>query len=433
MKVIVVGGGRMGLPLACMFAQHGAEVTVCDVNRAVVKAINAGNAPYEEPELAEYLGRNHKAGRIRATVNTVEAAAAADAAVIIVPAHLTAKRDIDYRILKEAAEAVGRGMRKGTLVSFETTVAVGGTRKVLVPVLEKASGMRAGADFKVSFSPERVKANLVFKHLKKTPKIVGGYDAESAGAAQAFYAKCLGAQVINVETLEAAEFAKLADMLYRDVNIALANELAAYSEAAGVDFEKVRQAANTSGEAQLLIPGIGVGGHCTPVYPHFIIQDGLRRGVEQRLAMIARETNDAQPARCARRLAQCWGRLKGKRVHILGLAFRPDVKVDIFSTAYALQDALRKQGAAVTLEDPYFTAKELREKGFTPGKLKAGAAEAVILNTAHAQYRKVNFAQWRRWGVEAVVDGRNVWERAEAEMQGLLYLGVGRRGPDSNH
>lgn len=426
MNVMVVGGGRMGLPLACLLAEHGADVTVCDVHPGVVAAINAGDAPYEEPGLQDYLGRNHAAGRLRASTDTTGTAAHADIAVVIVPAHLTAERDIDYGILKSAAGDVARGMRRGMLICFETTVAVGGVRGVLTPVLEQESGLKAGVDFQVGFSPERVKANLVFERLQSTPKIVGGFDAASARAAEAFYARYLGAPVINVETLEAAEFAKLADMLYRDVNIALVNELAAYSEAAGVDFEAVRQAANTSGESALLTPGIGVGGHCTPVYPYFIIQDGLRRGVPQQLAAAARAINDAQPARQAARLERLWGSLEGKRVHILGLAFRPDVKVDIFSTAYGLQEALRSRGAAVTIEDPFFTDAELRDKGFAPGSLGPESAQAVVLNTAHAAYRMPDFAQWRAWGIEAVVDGRNLWPRGEVEGAGLRYLGVGQ-------
>lgn len=425
MKVIVVGGGRMGLPLACLFAENGADVTVCDINRNVVDAVESGRCPYEEPGLAEYLARNHAAGRLHATNNTTTAAGAADVIVIIVPAHLTPDRDIDYTILKSAATAAAKGLRKGALVSFETTVSVGGTRNVLIPVLEEHSGLRAGRDFKICFSPERVKANRVFEKLQETPKVVGGFDPESARAAEEFYDRFLGARVVNVGTLEAAEFAKLADMLYRDVNIALANELAAYSEVVGADFNLVREAANTGGEANLLLPGIGVGGHCTPVYPYFVIRDGVRRGKPQRLAALAREINEMQPAQCVQRLASQWQPLAGRRVHIMGLGFRPDVKVDTFSTAYAVRDALAAHRAVVTLEDPLYTDEELRKAGFQSARVGKDPLDAVIGNTAHSAFRTPDFTRWHASGVRAVLDGRDMWNKEAAEAAGLLYLRVG--------
>ncbi len=426
MQVIVVGGGRMGLPLAAVIAEHGARVTVCDVNPAVVDAVNRGVSPYDEPLLPEYIARNHAAGRLNATGDTTEAARTADVAIIIVPAHLTPGRDIDYSILRAASAAVGRGLRPGTLVSYETTVAAGGTRSALIPVLEEHSGLQAGLDFQVSYSPERVKANYVVEKLQETPKVVGGLDAASAQRAEAFYGEHLGAPIINVQTLEAAELAKLAGMLYRDVNIALANELAAYCEAIGVDFGQVRAAANTDGESFLLIPGIGVGGHCTPVYPYFIIREGERKGTPQRLAVGAREINDAQPARSVARLARCIGPLNGKRIHILGLSFRPDVKVDIFSTAYPLREALTERGAIVTIEDPFYSDEELRQSGFEPASAGRDPMDAVILNAAHTAFRAPDFARWRAAGIQAVVDGRRGWDRARAEEAGLIYLGVGQ-------
>jgi nucleotide sugar dehydrogenase len=280
----------------------------------------------------------------------------------------------------------------------------------------------------VSFSPERVKANLVFAKLRTTPKIVGGVNSASAAKAEAFYRDYLvrdADKVINVDALEAAEFAKLADMLYRDVNIALANELAAYAEATGVDFARVRAAANTCDESGLLLPGIGVGGHCTPVYPYFIIRDGERRGTVQRLATAARQINDGQPERNVQRLEAALGPLAGKRVHILGLAFRPDVKVEIFSSAYPLRDALVARGAIVTIEDPMYTEQELREQGFDVASIAGLAADAVVLNTAHTAFRVPDFTGWSAAGVQVALDGRNQWSRVDAERAGLIYLAVG--------
>lgn len=424
MKITVVGGGRMGLPLACMFGRHGASVTVSDINQTLVDAVHAGVCPYEEPGLAELMDNLHKEGRLQACTDTSKAASEADVIVVIVPAHLTSERDINFSILQQASEEIGKGLRPGTLVVYETTVAVGGTRRCLIPCLERHSGLKVGIDFHVAYSPERVKANHVLARLETTPKIVGGLDPDSCAKAVAFYQRYLGAPVDDVGTIEAAEMAKLLGMLYRDVNIALSNEFAAFCEIAGVDFERVRLAANTDGEANLLLPGIGVGGHCVPVYPYFLTRESRRLGLPQRISEAAREINDSQPARQLKRIEARWKNLNGKSVHILGLGFRPGVKVDTFSPTYALRDELQRLGARVTIEDPHYTDEEVRDAGFEPGTIEAACV--VVLSTAHAQFADPDFIAWRKNGVEVVLDGRNFWNQQAAEAAGVLYFGIGR-------
>ena len=414
----------MGLPLACVFGKHGAQVIVADTDSALVGTINNGIAPYEEPGLPALISSLRAADRLSATIDTAEAASRSDVVVIIVPAHLTAERDIDFKILEAASSDVGRGLRTDTLVVYETTVSVGGTRRKLIPVLEQHSGLKAGRDFMVGYSPERVKANLVLERLEVTPKVVGGLNATSLARTAAVYRQYLGAPVDEVGSLEAAEMTKLLGMLYRDVNVALANELAAFCELAGVDFDRVRSSANNDGEANVLLPGIGVGGHCTPVYPYFLTRESRRLGLTQRLSEAAREINDHQPARQLGRLAQLWRPLRDQTVHLLGLGFRPSVKVDTYSPAYTLRAELEKLGAKVTLSDPYYSVGELSALGFEAAGPEA--AKVVVLNTAHPQYASPDFVAWRSGGVEVVLDGRNQWSQAHAEHAGLLYLGMGR-------
>lgn len=424
MQITVVGGGRMGLPLACMFGKHGGIVTVSDINESLAEMIHAGICPYEEPGLRELMAELHQSGRLRATTDTIKATSESDVVVVIVPAHLTPECDIDFTILKDVSFQIGKGLRPGTLVIYETTVAVGGTRRHLISALEEHSGLRAGVDFFVGYSPERVKANLVLERLEVTPKVVGGLNPESSAKAVSFYRQFLGAPVDDVGTIEAAEMSKLLGMLYRDVNIALANEFAAFCEKAGVDFERVRASANTDGEANLLLPGIGVGGHCVPVYPYFLTRESRRLGLPQRISETAREINDQQPARQLSRVSENWKPLAGKRVHILGLGFRPGVKVDILSPSYALQHELTKMGAIVTIEDPYFTDDELTSAGFEPGKVSG--SQVVVLCTGHKEFENPDFTAWKTEGVEAILDGRNLWDQSKAETADLLYFGIGR-------
>jgi UDP-N-acetyl-D-mannosaminuronate dehydrogenase len=179
------------------------------------------------------------------------------------------------------------------------------------------------------------------------------------------------------------------------------------------------------------VPGLGVGGHCTPVYPYFLTRESRRLGMTQRISEAAREINDLQPARQLDRVAAHWQPLSGKKVHIQGLGFRPGVKVDTFSPAYTLRDHLLEAGAVVTIEDPYYTEQEVAGAGFTPAT--AMGASLVVLNTAHPEFAHPDFEAWRKSGVEVVLDGRNLWNQAEVEAAGILYFGIGRSGRGESH
>jgi nucleotide sugar dehydrogenase len=425
MKVTVVGAGKMGLPLACQLAGRGAQVTACDVNARLVGEINQGRAPFEEPELADRLAQAVRAGALRASTDVRAQAAESDVVIVIVPALLTDERRADLSTLVSVARELAVSLKAGALVSFETTVPVGATRNVLCAALE-SGGRRAGRDFELAFSPERVKSQRVFDHLTRNPKVVGGHTPAAAERAATFYGQYLGAPVMNVGTLEAAEMVKLAGMIYRDINIAVANELARYAEAAGVDLTTLLPAINSDGEAAVLQAGIGVGGHCTPVYPYFMIGEGERIGAPMTLAERSRRINDGQAAWMLDRVERATGPLRGRRALILGLAFRPQVKEHICSTAFLLRDELRARGAQPLLHDPLYSDDELRAHGFEPARLDRALPEVVILQTAHREFAALDFARLHASGVRVLVDGRNLWSPEKVRAAGLRYLGVGR-------
>lgn len=425
MNVVVVGAGKMGLPLAAQIAHNGARVVACDIRPEVVEAINRGQCPIDEPGVAALVEATVRGQHLSACTDVTAAAAQSDVVIVIVPVLLTPDRDADLSAIETVSWQITRGLHPGMMISYETTLPVGSCRR-LVSILE-SSGLKAGTDFDVVFSPERVKSQLVLQNLTKNPKIVGGLTPQSAARGAAFYEKYLGAPVINVGSLEAAELVKLAGMLYRDVNIALANELARYAEAAGIDFLPVISAANTDGEAGLLLPGIGVGGHCTPVYPYFGIRDGQRRGTPLTLAERARQINDEQPRHMLDRLERTWGPLAGKKALILGLGFRPQVKEHIFSPAFQLGAELRRRKAAVQLHDPLYSAAEIDAHGFTPGSLEeTPGAQVLILNTSHIAYADLNFSELADRGLQAVVDGRALWSPEVVRGAGLVYVGIAR-------
>ncbi|MBV8674326.1 MAG: nucleotide sugar dehydrogenase [Acidobacteriaceae bacterium] len=431
MKIVVVGAGKMGLPLACQFAHRGADVTVCDVKQSVVDTINRGECPIDEPGVNELLADVFTRGRIRASTDTTDATRKASVIVVIVPVLLTPGNDADLSTIELVSRQIAAGLQPGSMVSYETTLPVGTTRG-LSKILE-LSGLQAGVDFDVVFSPERVKSRLVLNHLTANSKVIGALTPRAGERAVHFYSEYLGAPVINIGTLEAAELVKLAGMVYRDVNIALANEIAGYAEAVGVDLHAILPAINSDGEAAMLSPGIGVGGHCAPVYPNFLIRDGERCGLEMSLTRLGRQINDSQAVCCIDRIERVWMPLQGRSALILGLGFRPQVKEHTCSTSFLIGAELRKRGANVYLNDPLYTDQEIRGHGFDPLPLTASELPpVVILSTAHTAYAGLDFRDLAVRGVRVIVDGRALWLPQKVSDAGILYIGVGRPIPDWN-
>jgi nucleotide sugar dehydrogenase len=423
-SVALVGAGKMGLPLAAQFANHGWRVTAVDVNEAVVAAINEGRSHVaEEPGLAEAVAEAHAAGRLRATTDGTGAAGAADVVVIIVPVMLDGRRQPDYRFMDAAAAAVGPGLHPGSLVIFETTLPVGDTRGRYAPVLAALSGLTVEDDLFVAFSPERLLSGHVFRNLATYPKLVGGVGPASTARAAAFYASVLDAEVVAMSGAEAAEFAKLAETTYRDVNIALANEFANYADRAGVDITEVIAAANSQPYSHIHQPGIGVGGHCIPVYPHFL----LSRAPELTLVEASRKANDGQVERAIETIAGAVGGLDGAEVLVLGLTYRDGVKELAYSRAIPLISGLQARGARVLAYDPLLSEAEIAGTGAVPwswGRAAAGV-RAIVTQTADPTWASLDLTWFP--DLRTVLDGRNSL-RDLALPDGVAYHGIGIPG-----
>jgi nucleotide sugar dehydrogenase len=420
-RLCVVGLGKMGLPLAAVYASHGLQVVGCDLDDALVRAVNRGQCPLlNEPQVPEMVAQSVASGQLRASTDTQGAVAEADVVLIIVPVLLRPDFDIDYARLDAALEAVGRGLRPGTLVLVETTMAVGDTRCRCGPILERASGLSLGRDFALAFSPERVQSNRVVQDLQRYPKVVGGVDAVSTQRAVSFYERALLAPVLAVSSAEAAEFSKLAECAYRDVNIALANELALYAEQAGIDMAEVIGAANSEPLSHLHRPGLGVGGHCIPVYPHFL----LNRGPELGLVAMARTVNDGMPRRVANVILEALDQTSPATVLIMGLTYRPNVKELYHSPALALVGELERHGVRTVVNDPLFSEAELLRLELEPvGLDELPPVDGVVLNSYHAEYANVDFT--RLPSCRVLVDGPGAVDVRAVEAAGIRYLRVG--------
>jgi nucleotide sugar dehydrogenase len=423
-SVALVGAGKMGLPLAAQFAGHAWQVIAVDVNEAVVAAINDGRSHVgEEPGLVEAVAAAHAAGRLRATTDGTAAAREADVVVIIVPVMLDEHHQPDYRYMDAAAAAVGPGLHPGSLVIFETTLPVGDTRGRYQPALEAASGLTVEQDLFVAFSPERLLSGHVFQNLATYPKLVGGLGPASTARAAAFYASTLDAEVVAMSSAEAAEFSKLAETTYRDVNIALANEYANYAERAGVDILEVIAASNSQPYSHIHQPGIGVGGHCIPVYPHFL----LSRAPEMTLVDASRKANDGQVDRAIDAVAGALGGLDGIEVLVLGLTYRHGVKELAYTRAAPLIKGLQARGARVLAHDPLLSDAEIVQTGAEPWSWGSTApgVRAIITQTADPAFASLDSSWFPTLSV--VLDGRNSL-RDLALPASVAYLGIGIPG-----
>lgn len=426
MKVCVVGLGKIGLPIAAQFASKGAEIIGADVLPHVVETINAGKVHFdEEPGLQERIAEAHQKGLIRATTDTAEAARQSDVVLIVVPV-LVGKEpphEIDLGMMKAATEAVAKGLQPKTLVLYETTLPVGTTRDILTPILEQGSGLTAGQDFDVAFSPERVYSGRIFADLANYPKIVGGITPHATEKARQFYEQVLDApSVMTMASAEAAELVKLAETTYRDVNIAFANELARFADARGVDVYQVIAGANTQPFSHIHLPGVGVGGHCIPVYPYFMANHAPPE--DMRLARLSRQINDGMGAYAVQKLADQVGNLKDKSVLILGLSYRGDVKETAFSSTFKLVEALEQVGAKPLVHDPLYTDDEIKGYGLMPANLDPPpSVTAIILQAAHADYESLDWSVFP--DCQAVLDGRNAL-KADAVGAKMPLLWVGR-------
>jgi UDP-N-acetyl-D-glucosamine dehydrogenase len=431
-RVAVVGLGKIGLPLAVQIAGKGFRVCGADISSSVANLVSKGRAPYPgEPGLAERLRIAVDDGLLNATTDTTAAVAASDVVIVVVPLVTEPSGGLDFSSVDAATVAVAAGLRAGTLVSYETTLPVHTTRQRLAPALAEGSGLCPGADFALCHSPERVSSGQIFADLRRYPKLVGGLDAASGRSAADFYKSVLDFDerpdlahpngVWDLGSPEATELTKLAETTYRDVNIALANEFARFAASAGLDAYQVIEAANSQPFSHIHLPGISVGGHCIPVYPHLY----LAGDPSARLPAAAREINNAVPAEAVRLLANLTRGLAGLRVVILGAAYRPGVKATAFSGVFPIAAELSRHGAAPVVHDPLYTSAELAGLGLEPYRI-GESCDAAILHTGHSDYAALTPADLP--GVRAVIDGRAIMDARAWESVPRMVLGVGTMG-----
>jgi len=421
MKIAIIGLGYVGLPLCLQFARNGVQVVGLDIDPAKVKAINAGKSYIEHIDSAviqaEVSAKRFAASTDFALIKKVEAV------IICVPTPLNKNREPDISYIIKTGEAIAPHLQKGTLVVLESTTYPGTTDEDLREVLESGSGLKAGKDFHLAFSPEREDPGNPDSKVAIIPKVVGGFTPTCLEKAKALYGIAIKT-IVPVSSCRAAEATKLLENIFRGVNIALVNELKVVYAAMGIDVWEVINAAKTKPFGFMpFYPGPGLGGHCIPIDPFYLTWKAREYGQNTRFIELAGEINTAMPQYVINRLAEALNAKKksvnGSKILLLGLAYKPNVDDLRESPTFILMDLLKARGAKVAYYDPHIPlihptrehAHWTGTKSIAWNKKIVGGYDAVIIATAHKAVNYQELADWSR----CIVDTRNAMSGAKVE------------------
>lgn len=418
MKICIIGLGYIGLPTAAMFAKAGHEVVGVDKNTRIVEALNRGEVIISENGLSEFVAEVMESGRLRAATSPESA----DAFIISVPTPIKEDKTADMRFVESAVRELAAVLKKGDLVILESTSPVGTVDSVMRPILEDISGLKAGEDFSLGHSPERVIPGHIIEELVHNNRIAGGYDKRSARRIAELYASFVKGEITETDA-RTAEMCKLSENTFRDINIAYANELARICERQGVNVWELIKLCNKHPRVNILQPGPGVGGHCIAVDPWFIVEK------EPSIATLIRDarlTNDSMPSYTADRIMDILKGIASPKVCVLGVTYKADVDDMRESPVLELIEHLKKQGCSVSVHDPFAAG---RREDIT-GDLDAAAADSdmIVLGVDHSAYKRLDFASLARIVRRAnFFDTRNFADADAASAAGFRCYLLGNR------
>ena len=417
MKIAIVGLGYVGLPLALQFAKNGQKVLGLDIDPDKVTALNRGESYIKHIEAAE-VQQQVQAGSFAAS-SDFSKVREVQAVLICVPTPLNKNREPDISYIIKTGEQIAPHLQRGTVVVLESTTYPGTTDEDLRAVLEKGSGLKAGTDFHLAFSPEREDPGNPNSRVAKIPKVIGGLTPACLEKARAVYGLALET-LVPVSSCRAAESTKLLENIFRAVNIALVNELKVVYGAMGIDVWEVIDAAKTKPFGYMpFYPGPGLGGHCIPIDPFYLTWKSREYGQNTKFIELAGEVNTAMPKYVVSRVMEALNdrskALKGSRVLLLGLAYKADVDDMRESPTFVLMDLLSHAGAQVAYHDPFIPViRPTREHSHWTGhksvpwdRQTISGFDVVLISTAH---KSVNYAQLAEWA-PLIVDTRNAMAR----------------------
>ncbi|MEM0049794.1 MAG: nucleotide sugar dehydrogenase [Candidatus Bathyarchaeia archaeon] len=431
--ITVVGCGRIGLSTACLFADAGFKVICFDIDQKIVDQVSMGESPFLEPSLDELLRKNLAGGRLSATNHAREALSNSDIIIIAVNTPIDEKRRPDYSKLESACKDIGLNLRPGNLILLESTVGPGVTENLVKETLERTSGLKAGRDFGLAFSPVRASAGRVIQDMIRYPRILAAIDKQSLIAARSLLKTIVKGGILEVSSIRTAEIVKLAENIYRDVSLALSNEIALLCERMGVDYSEVQAAANTQPYCHLLKPGL-VGGHISKD-PYLLIYEAENIGVKLRIPALARKINDETVKRTIDLIKSAFRAtnktFRRSRIAILGVSYKPNVKEIKGSLVINLVNLLLSKDIEVKVFDPFFSPEELRDINLPcEGSLikTIEGADCLVIAVGHEKFNSLNLKKIGMFMRKPpiIVDLAQLIDPREAEGEGFIYRGLGR-------
>ena len=417
-SICVIGIGYVGLPTAAMFASKGHRVVGYDLNEKAVNALNKGEIIIEEPGLGDLVKDVVKKGFLSAQTTCPDDC---DVYIIAVPTPINPDKTADMRYVESATRAVVPCVRKGCIVILESTSPPRTVEDLMLPIL-KETGLKIGEELLVAHSPERILPGRVLEELRTNSRIVGGINEKSSLAVKEVYESIVEGEIL-LTTSTTAEMCKLMENTFRDVNIALANELAKMSEELGVNAWDVIRMANYHPRVNILSPGPGVGGHCIALDPWFLVE----KSKNAKLIHQARLNNDSMPEFVRDKIEKIIGGLSGKSVAIYGVTYKPNIDDVRESPVMHLIDLLKNAGVKVSVCDPHAAEKAEDNKGIYEA---AEGCDILVLGVNHDEFKDVDFAKLTaNMSAKNVLDTRNFWNKADVEAGGAKYylLGDGNR------
>ena len=419
-SLCIIGLGYIGLPMAGVLASKGIQVTGMDINADIIDGLKAGKLHIFEPGLRELALGALDSGHLQVSTEVCPA----DAFIIAVPTPFYDDKRADLRYVVSAAESIVPHLQPGNLVMLESTSPPKTTTDIAAPILEK-SGLKAGEDFLLAYSPERVLPGRILQELIDNSHVIGGVNRASAEAGRDLYSLFVKGKIILTDATT-AEMVKLMENTSRDINIAIANEFSRLAEEFSVDIWEAIGIANHHPRVEILQPGVGVGGHCISVDPWFLVEASPETA---QLIRTARQVNDNQPAFIAELIKKASGALKGKKIAILGLSFKPNVDDLRESPAVELVHHLASQGAVVSAYEPY------KPNAGLPGVCQVDSldavlsdAEVIVLAVNHNQFRGLDPEEIRgKTKAVMVFDCVHAWDKHAWGSAGFKFFGLARK------
>lgn len=428
-KICIVGLGYVGLPTAIFFAENDFDVIGVGIDPKKLDMINQGISPLGELGLDERLEKVVKKDKLVATLDLPEATRQSDIILLIVPTPVTKSKDPDLSHVMDAGKKVSRGLEKGKLVVLESTVYPGVTEEVLQPILEE-SGLKAGEDFGLAYCPERYNPGDDAHSIEKVARVVGGITPEWAEITRKLYQFIIEEDIKVLRNIKTSEAAKVIENTQRDLNIALVNELAMIFEKIGIDVMEVIEGASTKWNFNVYYPGGGVGGHCLPVDPYYLVKKAKELGYHSKVIAAGRTINDHMPQHVFGLLADSLNdnekSVKNSKIVVLGLSYKENVGDDRESPSEQLINELKHYQAQVTIVDPYI--EETQVYGTLESDLYQALedADAMVLMTAHQEFRDLDFQKAKKlMKIPIIVDARRIYDPEKLREMGFFYSGVG--------